>query len=170
VSETRETRFDRLLREHGAGLARLAGAYAQNPSDREDLLQEILLGLWLALPRFRGDCSERTFAYRIAHNCGITLLRRRRPPAMPLEKAHEVLDPRPDPETEAVASEAPEQLAAAVRALPETLRSVVVLHLEDLDPDEIAQVLGLTRNNVAVRLTRARHALRDRLHPRGRSP
>jgi RNA polymerase sigma factor (sigma-70 family) len=60
-----EESFARILREHGSALARLAASYAHDPADREDLLQEILLAIWTALPRFRGDCSERTFAFRI---------------------------------------------------------------------------------------------------------
>ncbi len=152
-----------MLRDHGRGLARVARGYAHSRAEEEDLLQDILLGLWMALPRFRGDCSERTFAYRIAHNRGITLLRRRRPAPSPLEQAHEVPDRRPDPAAASAAVFARERLAAAVGELPEVLRSVVLLYLEDLEPEEIAQVLGITRNNVAVRLTRARQALRGLL-------
>src|SRR5688572_29980659 len=78
VHETLEERFGRLLKANHAPLTRLAASYAANRSDRDDLLQEIAIALWRALPGFRGDCSERTFLFRIAHNRCITHLSRKR--------------------------------------------------------------------------------------------
>jgi len=52
---------------------------------------------------------------------------------------------------------------AAVRSLPETYRSAVMLTLEGLSNREVADIVGTTENNIAVRLTRARHLLRQRL-------
>jgi RNA polymerase sigma factor (sigma-70 family) len=63
-----EKLFEDLLREYDPGLRRLAASYESLAHAREDLLQDIRLALWTALPRFRGECSMRTFVYRIAHN------------------------------------------------------------------------------------------------------
>jgi RNA polymerase sigma factor (sigma-70 family) len=52
-------------------LRRLVAAYVTNPADREDLLQDIAAGIWKSLPGFRGDASQRTWIYRIAHNIAI---------------------------------------------------------------------------------------------------
>src|SRR5215468_12391204 len=65
--------FDRIMNEYGQALSRLAASYEPVPSQREDLLQEIVLAIWQALPRFRGECSERTFIYRIAQNRGLKI-------------------------------------------------------------------------------------------------
>lgn len=59
-----------------------------------------------------------------------------------------------------------ERLQAAVQSLPMGLRQVVVLTLEGLSHAEVADVVGITENNVAVRLTRARAALSRRLGAR----
>src|SRR5690606_22159725 len=84
--EALEQQFARLLAaEHGA-LRRLAASYASAPSDRDDLLQEIAIALWRALPSFRGECSERTFMFRIAHNRCISYLSKRRP-TVPFDEA-----------------------------------------------------------------------------------
>ena len=75
VSEHRqalETQFARILSEYGAAISRLAFSYEAVASVREELVQEIALAIWQALAHFRGDCSERTFVYRIAHNRGLT--------------------------------------------------------------------------------------------------
>ena len=66
-----QAQLERLLAAHGAGLHRVARAYAKNPAEAADLAQEIAVAVWRALPGFRGQCSERTFVFRIAHNRGI---------------------------------------------------------------------------------------------------
>src|SRR5215469_9476703 len=73
--------FERILAEHGPALSRLAGSYTHTRSDRDDLLQETAFAIWQALPRFRGECSERTFIFRIAHNRAIAYLSRYREPS-----------------------------------------------------------------------------------------
>jgi RNA polymerase sigma-70 factor (ECF subfamily) len=77
-----EQRFEALMAADGAALTRLAASYARDAGDREDLFQEIAVAIWRALPRFRGECSERTFLFRIAHNRGIAHIARRRPPTI----------------------------------------------------------------------------------------
>jgi RNA polymerase sigma factor (sigma-70 family) len=158
--------FDRVAREYGAALARLASAYEQDPDEREDLLQDILFALWRALPTFRGDCSERTFVYRVAHNRALTHRKRskvRGVGAAPLEDASDVADTGLGPADRAVSSERQEQLLAAVRRLPPQYRQVVMLRLEDLSNAEMAAVLGVNDNVVAIRLTRARKQLAELL-------
>jgi RNA polymerase sigma factor (sigma-70 family) len=78
-------------------------------------------------------------------------------------------DPRPAPDAEAHALGERERLLRAIRSLPESLRQVVLLHLEGATPGEIAAVQGITENNASVRLTRARQALRDFLDSQRRS-
>src|SRR5215472_16622042 len=82
LSETRcalEEQFTRILGEHGAAISRLAYSYEAVASVREELVQEIFLAIWQALPHFRGECSERTFVFRVGHNRGLTHAWRRRP-------------------------------------------------------------------------------------------
>lgn len=163
-----EQQYDRILCEHGAALRRVAAAYEADPSRREDLFQEVCLALWQALPRFREEASERTFAFRIAHNRGLTHGWRARGSATAdLEEAEELADPRQDPESELQEGERRDRLREAVRRLPLTARQVVVLSLEGLSQREMGEVLGITENNVAVRLTRARKLLRQALETEG---
>ena len=164
---TLDERYDRILRREGAALRRVAAAYEADPGRREDLFQEICLAVWRALPRFRGEASERTFVFRIAHNRGLTHRSRRPTAAAEIEEAETVVDPRPDPEAEVSDMQRRERLRAAVLALELEPRQVISLTLEGLSPKEIAGVLGITENNVAVRLSRARRALRQVLEKTG---
>jgi RNA polymerase sigma-70 factor (ECF subfamily) len=164
VSVTRkavEERYDRILAEHGASARRIAASYEADAAEREDLVQEICLALWKALPTFRDECSERTFLFRIAHNRGVTHRHRRPPSSVELEKAGDLAAPGAHPEGAASASQTRARLASAIRELPLLLRQTITLSLEGLSHREISDVLGISETNVAVRLNRARAALKE---------
>jgi RNA polymerase sigma factor (sigma-70 family) len=163
AKEAIRERFAALLRRNQAALSRLAASHTRTSSDRDDLLQEIAMALWLALPRFRGECAERTFLFRIAHNRCISHVVRRRDLASLEDVDGEVADPGPGIEARLSEAEQSQRLLDAIRQLPLTYRQVVVLALEDLDYREMAEVLGISDSNVGVRLNRARALLRERL-------
>jgi RNA polymerase sigma factor (sigma-70 family) len=163
---TLERQFDGLLAADGPALTRLAASYTNTPSDRDDLLQEIAIAIWQALPRFRGECSERTFLFRIAHNRGIAYLSRARSQMPGFDEEVEVHDPAPDPESELAQEERARRLKQAIHRLPLVYRQVVTLTLEGLGYGEISEVLGISETNVGVRLSRARQMLRESLENR----
>jgi RNA polymerase sigma factor (sigma-70 family) len=150
----------RVIREHGALLARVARGYADNAHDADDLMQEIWTALWRALPRFRAEASERTFVLRVAHNRGISFAVARRRRFASLGEAADVSDPAPIAETRVIAAERRDRLFDAIRRLPDTQREAIMLQLEGLSQREIAQLQGTSESNAGVRLTRARKALR----------
>jgi RNA polymerase sigma-70 factor (ECF subfamily) len=163
VNSKAQESFERLLAANAPALCRLAASYTHTAGDRDDLLQEIAFAIWQALPRFRRECSERTFLFRIAHNRGIARLARTRAhPPIP-DESIEATDPGPDPEAELSRSQQTERLHRAVRALPLAHRQVVMLMLEGMGYGEIADVLGISGSNVGARLTRARKMLRESL-------
>src|SRR2546422_6689202 len=87
--------FDAVIRAHGDALERVAWGYVDNASDRDDLMQEVLTALWRALPRFRGESSERTFVLRVAHNRGISFAIRHRRRFEGLAEDGQLPDPAP---------------------------------------------------------------------------
>ena len=164
ASGVREDQFARMMRDHGPSVARLASAYERNPASRDDLVQDIALALWRALPSFRGECSERTLVFRIAQNRALTHSSlRRRADSRTVDDPPDVADKRATPEMEASASQLRERLLEAVRSLPDGHREVMALLLEGMTNGEIGEVLGISEGNVAVRATRARKELRERL-------
>jgi len=160
--DAREQIFQQLIEDCGGGIARLAGSYVRNQAEREDLVQEIWLAIWRALPGFRGDSSLRTFIYRIAHNRSVTQLTRRRD-SEDSDVLETVADERPGPEAQLVHSRDAERLMHAVSLLPLGMRQVLTLRFEGLSYSEISEVLGISESNVAVRLNRARERLNAKL-------
>ena len=162
--------FSQCMTEYGAAFRRLAASYEGDPALQEDLYQEICLGVWRALPRFRGASSLRTYLYRIAHNQALRhLTRRRREPLRPDDQEAtlaSLADAASTPERSAVEGDARRRLARQIRALPLSLRQPLVLKLEGLTDREIGETLDLRTGTVSVRLTRARRALGAALQPR----
>ena len=150
--------FDDTLREHGPALWRVIASYAPPGPERDDLAQDVLLAVWQALERFRGQSSIKSFVLRIAHNRGLThaWTRAKRPRSEDVE----VPDPGPAPDEQAAANERSEHFLRHLRALRLGQRQVIALALEGLTHAEIATIVGITPENVAVRLGRAREALR----------
>ena len=162
LTEEASARALRILSDHAGSLERLAASYTRSLADRADLRQDIALALWLALPSFRGACSERTFVLRIAHNRALTFLAKRGARTEDIT-SHEDAVTATTGKNPAVVFERGERdsrLLAAVRALPIAQRQIVTLLLEGLSQREIAEIVGVTENNLNVRTHRARAALR----------
>jgi RNA polymerase sigma-70 factor (ECF subfamily) len=151
--------FDELLATYGSALGRLAGSYTRTAAEREDLVQEIALAIWGALPGFRGECSERTFLFRIAHNRALAHVARRLPVAES-DTLPDVEDATPSPEKLLSSEQQGQLLMAAIQRLPVAYAQVVTLMLEGMTYQEIADVLGISETNVGARLTRGREMLR----------
>jgi RNA polymerase sigma factor (sigma-70 family) len=159
--ESRDDRFHRILAEYGPALMRLVSSYEYNHQEAEDLYQEICLAVCQALGRFRGDCSERTFVYRVAHNKSLTHRGRKKPASISLDDAGPLVDTGENIEVVRHRIQRQKSLLEAIRQLPEIQRQIVTLRLEGLPQKEIAEVVGTTENNIAVRLNRARKALKS---------
>lgn len=157
-----QSRYEDLLQRYLPSLRRLAWSYARDGGEVDDLLQEIAMALWTALPRFRGDSSERTWLYRVAHNTAISFLANRRRRISHEQPAVEWKS-NSNPETDAMAHEQSRQLWGAIQQLPLSDRQITVLYLEGMTAAEIEAVTGLSSGNVATRLTRIRQRLAARL-------
>ncbi|WP_193213644.1 sigma-70 family RNA polymerase sigma factor [Luteolibacter marinus] len=157
-SSDRENEFAGRLREHQAILHKVASSFAA-PADRDDLIQLMMLGLWKAMPHFRGDAKSSTFIYRVVHNCALTWVRgerRRR-----FREAGTTTDQQQEPSATSPPDPRLEILYECIRELPPIDRSVITMSLDGLSHAEIGEVIGTTENAVAVRLHRVRKQLAE---------
>ena len=159
-----DTRYLAAARTHGAMIERLARGYEADPELRRDLLQEIHAALWRSFAIFEGQCSEKSWVHRIAHNVGVTHMmtgkRRRQLPLVGLEQIEE-LPGGDDPEASAGERSLSDRLLATIHRLAPADRQVMLLYLEDLTAADIGEVTGLSASAVAVRIHRLKALLAE---------
>lgn len=150
--------------EFGPALVRLARVYEKNSDRQRDLLQDIHFALWRSFAGFSGQCSLRTWVYRVAHNAAISSrLRRRRAHIVSLDEIAETAAPI-DVEREAGDLQALDRLRALIRRLRPPDDQVMLLYLEDADAETIADVTGLSARAVATRIHRLKALLASQFH------
>ena len=131
--------------------------YAKDQDDLNDLYQEVVLNLWKSFPRYRGDSKLTTWVYRIAMNTCITFLRRSnaRPQTIPMTS--DVARLFADDEETAIQLK---ELYKLINQLGKLDRALILLWLEERSYQEIADILGISKNNVAVKLNRTKEKLK----------
>ena len=132
--------------------------YEHDPDARNDLFQEIVLQLWRSFPSFRGEAKITTWMYRIALNTAISGFRKqtRLVKTEDLQEVHmNISDAWGDDREEDF-----QKLQWAVRQLPEIERAMIMMALEEVPYEDIAETIGITQNNVRVRMNRIREKLK----------
>jgi RNA polymerase sigma-70 factor (ECF subfamily) len=157
-----ESIFRRWLSEHQGLLRRVVRSFASTSEDQEDLLQEILLQVWISLPGFRGDSKETTWLYRLAFNTAMVWQRKEKRRRVKHEAFSSMIGEGPIAPDGAV-DELIERLYAAIRGLPKLEASLALMLLDGLSHREMGEVLGMSENHVGVRLHRIRKQLAEQL-------
>lgn len=157
-----ESLYADALAQFGSSLARLATGYELDQSRQQDLLQDIHVALWRSLATYRGQCSLRTWVYRIAHNKASTYVRQRmRARRLKAVSLEEIDDEHHHPDFErALDHEAIlEKLRDLIQSLKPVDQDVFLLYLEGLDARSIAEIIGISPGNVAQKIHRAKKYL-----------
>lgn len=166
TDEKLKSLFKSWLSDHGGAVLKVARAYTFTTEDCQDLVQEILFQVWRSLPQFQGRASASTWFYRVALNTALGWRRkerRRLARQKPVLEVEDLSAAGPDGAGQMVEREAVERLNAAIRQLPKTDAALVLLYLDDLSYRQMAEVLGISENNVGVKLNRAKKALAELL-------
>ncbi|WP_245970412.1 RNA polymerase sigma factor [Pseudochryseolinea flava] len=153
-----EKRFISLINENQGLIHKVCIMYENDHDARNDLFQEIVLQLWRSFPTFRGEAKITTWMYRIALNTAISGLRKhtRNVKTEDLREVHFNISEHHVDERE----DDFQRLQWAIRQLTEVERAMIMMALEEIPYDEIAETIGITQNNVRVRMNRIREKLR----------
>ena len=126
--------------------------------DREDLFQEILLNAWKGVPNFKGEAQFSTWLYRVALNTAISFYRKER----------RQVETTPWPPTLVLADNSSDNIQEELSALHQAIaqlsaidKALVMLYLEDYSYAEIGDIMGITANNVGVKMNRIKTKLRE---------
>lgn len=176
VEKSDSVSFRELVEEHGPMVFRLAHRMTGNEEDAEDVVQESFLKAYRSFGRFDARSSFGTWIYRIAVNCAIDLIRRRKHPGVTSTSrraSDDDLDPveslpssDPLPDRLAFSGQVERSVASALLLLSPLERAAFVLrHLEGMPIERIATVLQSRPNAVKQTVFRAVRKLRRELAP-----
>ena len=167
--------FDLLVLKYQHKIVNLVMRYVRDPELALDITQEAFIKAYRALPRFRGDSAFYTWMYRIAVNTAKNHLaaQRRRPMDVELDlkdpeqyDLHAKLKETDTPEGVSLSNELKETVERAIAALPEDLRTAIILReLEGMSYEEIAQTMECPVGTVRSRIFRARDAIAKKIGP-----
>jgi len=153
-----ERLFEKHIRENELLIYKVCRIYAYTTADREDLFQEIVIQLWNAYPKFKGESKFSTWLYRVALNTAISGLRKKktfiesREPAQLPERAS---DENAGREEELL------QLHKAIEHLNQVEKAIVMLYMEDRTFEEMEEILGMSQGNLRVKMNRIKEKLRQ---------
>lgn len=153
--DTLRLSFESLTAKHGALISRICFSYAKDADDYKDLRQDVLLNIWKGFHNFRGDSSSLTWIYRVALNtCVSTVRKRSRQPYS--ERIGSFPIDLPDEEEDESMRERIDILYRLISELSPIDKAIVTMWLDDRSYEEIAEVVGISRNNIGLRLHRIR--------------
>lgn len=158
--------FEEIYSQHEKMVFNLALRMSGDPEDAAELTQEVFLRVYRHMARFRGRSTLKTWVFRIAVNCCRSRFRRRRLPFLSPgpnseDTIERVVDPRANPERDALNSSLGEQLSSALARVPVQFREAVLLRdVQGFSYDEIADILRIRKGTVRSRIARGRERLR----------
>ena len=150
------------IEEHKGVILKVVRANAAAPEDQDDLFQEIAFQVWLSIPSFQERAKVSTWIYKVALNTTMVWHRaqkRHRHMREPLYLVNEESCSGEDPSKSMESREKLDWLYEEIRKLPKVDRSLALLYLDEFSYQEIADILGISINNVGVKLNRLRKHL-----------
>ena len=149
MKEELKKRFSDEVFLHIGILQKVCRIYKKDATDREDLFQEILYNAWHAFPRFEGRSKFSTWLYRVALNTALHQNRKDKRAANLVHLESSTVDPFEAEEVDTL-----KIFYQAIDHLNPLEKSIIILFLDDQSYSEIAEITGLSVNNVGVKLNR----------------
>ncbi|MBR2660345.1 MAG: RNA polymerase sigma factor [Clostridiales bacterium] len=146
---------------------RVCWHYTGNREAAEDCGQEAMIRVWRNLANYRGECALESWVYRIAANCCMDWLRKKKRDKSvsmePLrEQGFDPADTSPGTEEQVAAKDERQRLREAIAQLPDDQREALILtQLEKIPYEEAAQSLGISEGTVKSRVNRAKARLKE---------
>jgi RNA polymerase sigma factor (sigma-70 family) len=153
-----EKQFEAHIKVNELLIHKVCRMYAYTTADREDLFQEIVIQLWKAYPKFRGESKFSTWLYRVALNTAITGLRKKK---NFIESREPAELPEGITEENQKREEQLGQLYKAIEQLNQVEKAIVMLYMEERTYEEMEEILGINQGNLRVKMNRIKDKLRQ---------
>lgn len=153
--------FSQVWQQHQNGIGRVVKSYEANHHEQQELMQEIGLAIWRALPSCQDDSKVKAFIYRIAHNQAVDHVTRqvKRP-----KTAEADLDLFSEQIGKQEMNAQQQKLLTAIQVLPVNQKQVISLLFEGFSYQQIAEITGLTTSNVGALINRGKQKLQESIH------
>lgn len=162
----RDILFGQVSSQYSGLIARIALSYEADPGLRRDLVQDIMLAVWMALDAYRGEASLKTFVAAIARKRSISHVTRRAREPRTEELPESLVSAALSPDEEAVQNDLKKRLVSSIQELPLPQREAIVLCFEGFSYGEVGEVLGITANAATLRCQRAKTMLKGMMERR----
>ena len=158
-----EKQFVDFVTEYKQIIYKVCYIYATDSDSLNDLYQETVINLWKSFPRFRGECKASTWVYRIALNTCISFFRKSnsRPVVVPITIDLESAFADEEENVPMDVMHVFRELYRMINMLGKLERALILLWLEERSHQEIADILGISKNYVAVKLYRIKENLKN---------
>jgi RNA polymerase sigma-70 factor (ECF subfamily) len=143
-------------------IIKICRAYTDSQEDFEDYFQEVCLQIWRTKDQFREEAKWSTWIYRLSLNICLTMIKKKKNNRQHSVSNYEV--PEAIEDNHAFSDESLNLLYDAIKQLSEVDRAVILLYLEEKPYKEIAEIIGTSHNNIAVRITRIKERLKKILN------
>lgn len=154
----REEEFIRIIRENEGLIYKVTSIYTEHSDDQQDLYQEIVYQLWKSFDSFQGTSKRSTWIYRVAMNTAITQGRKKKKRLE--DHSLELLVNREPDNSDLLFEERLRTMYAHIKRLNKLEKGIVLLFLEGLSYEEIAEITGLSISNIGTRLSRIKQKLK----------
>lgn len=154
----KEERYMAIVDDNRQLICRVCYMYANDDDHFKDLYQEVLASIWQGMESFRGDSKMSTWIYRTAINTCVTFYRRHKSHSaetVPLEAVTDLAG------EDSSRQEMLREMYRMISCLNKMDKALILMWLDERSYEEIAEVTGLTRNNVATKLRRIKQRLVD---------
>jgi len=155
-----ENEFVQRVNESQGIIHKVCRMYCDDESHRKDLFQEIVLQLWKSYSSFRGESKFSSWMYRVALNVAIQDFRKEKKRKYLFLESFEFKEPTALPQND-YKDERISALYKAISKLDKIEKAIMMLHLDEIPNDEIAEIVGITQNYVRVKMTRIRSKLAE---------
>lgn len=156
---SREELFQEVASGFTGLISRIALSYEADTALRRELIQDILLAIWIALPAYRGEAALKTFVASIAQKRSISHVTRRAREPRQVELPEDLLSAALSPDEIAMRNDLKKHLVDSIQLLPLPQREAIVLCLEGFSYGEVGEILGISPNAATLRCQRAKAAL-----------
>jgi RNA polymerase sigma-70 factor (ECF subfamily) len=151
-----EAEFGRIIRENKGTIYTVCYMFSKDKEEVDDLFQEALIKLWQGFSSFQGKSDLKTWIYKVTLNSCISIDRKKKNrKTQPLMEGINLFD-KNDADNKQT-----DMLHARIQRLQPFDRAIVLLWLENMSYQEIAQIVGIEVKNVSVRLYRIKEQLKQ---------